>query len=242
MLTARQKRLLEIIIREFSDTAEAVGSIDLPDKYELTISPATIRNEMARLMDMGYLQKPHSSSGRVPTTLAFKYFLQDILDEFEDIDIKERAVFNEDLFQKRFNADHLMLSAVNALNELTSNASIALIEDKIFHAGLSELLDNPEFQDLEKFKSILSIIEDYSEMASILNRYRDKSEDVRILIGEETGSKILDNCAIVFVPITLYSNTSGFLAVFGPNRMNYRKVVPALKYISDKIEDILRDW
>ena len=179
MLTQRQRRLLEIIIKEFANSAEAGGSIDLPRKYELSVSPATVRNEMSRLSEMGYLEKQHASSGRVPTTLAFRYFLEEILEEldrFDEIDVRRKALLNEDLFQKRFNTDHLMLSAVKSLAELTNNASIALVEDKIYHSGLNYLLDNPEFQDLEIFKQVLSIIEDYSEMSTILSRYKGEGE------------------------------------------------------------------
>lgn len=241
MLTARQRDLLEIIINEFMQTAEAVGSIELPEKYELRVSPATIRNEMARLVALGYLQKPHSSSGRVPTTQAYKYFLQNILDEFEELDIRKQTVFSEDLFQKRYNQDQLLISAVRALNEITGNTAIALINDKIYHSGLYSLLEEPEFRDIDKLKQILSILEDYSELSSILSRCKS-DDDIKILIGEETGYSILDDTAIVFANIPTFQNRDGYIAIFGPNRMNYKKVIPSIKYVSKTISDVLKDW
>jgi len=241
MLTARQRDLLEAIISEFMQTAAAVGSIGLPDKYELRVSPATIRNEMARLVEMGYLQKPHASSGRVPTTLAFKYFLQDILNELEELDIREQAILGEDIFQKRFNIDQLLMSAVRALNDITKYTAIALIEDKIYHAGLSALLSDPEFQDVSKLKEILLILESYADMTAILTRHRG-SDQVRVLIGEETGHSILGQSAIVFDTIPTYSERSGYIAVFGPNRMNYKKVIPAVNYIVERIRTSLVNW
>ncbi|MBN1331827.1 hypothetical protein JW978_02985 [Candidatus Dojkabacteria bacterium] len=244
MLTQRQRRLLEIIIKEFATSAEAVGSIDLPRKYELRVSPATVRNEMGRLAEMGYLEKQHASSGRIPTTLAFRYFLEEILEEldrFDAIDITRKAVLNEDLFQKRFNIDHLMLSAVKSLSELTNNASIALVDDKIYHSGLNHMLENPEFQDLEVFKQILSIVEDYSEMSSILSRYKGEG-DIKVLIGDEIGQEYFKNCAIVFVEIPLSGGSIAHLIVLGPNRMKYKQVLPSIQFISEKIRSLISDW
>ncbi|MBD3280630.1 hypothetical protein GF389_03850 [Candidatus Dojkabacteria bacterium] len=244
MLTKRQRRLLEIIIKEFAKSAEAVGSIDLPRKYELQVSPATVRNEMSRLSDMGYLEKQHASSGRVPTTLAFRYFLEELLDEIDrldELDVRRKALLNEDLFQKRFNIDHMMLSAVKSLAELTNNASVALVEDKIYHSGLNYLLDNPEFQDLEVFKQILSIVEDYSEMSSILSRYKGDGK-IRVLIGDEIGQEYFRYCAIVFVEIPLSRKSKAYLMVIGPNRMKYKKVLPSVKFVSEKIRSLISDW
>lgn len=241
MLTQRQKKLLEIIVNEFMDTAEAVGSIELPRKYGLEVSPATVRNEMAKLVELGYLKKNHASSGRIPTTTAFKYFLQELIDELDEIDIRRKSLLQEDLFQKRFNTDHLMLSSVKALSELTNNASFALVEDKIYHSGLNSLLENPEFQDLDVFKYILAMIEDYSEVSNLLSRYRGESE-IKVLIGDELGDENLEDCAIVFADIPISPRTNSYLAVFGPNRMNYRKVIPSIKYISQKIQELISTW
>lgn len=241
MITARQKRLLEAIIKEFVDTAEAVGSIDLPEKYELKVSPATIRNEMATLVDLGYLEKPHASSGRVPTTMAFKYFLKELVEELEELDVRKSTYLSEDLFQKRYNWDQLMLSAVRALTELTSNASVALIDDRIYHSGLNYLVDNPEYQDSKTLKYVLTVLEDYARLAEIFGRSHAQDE-VKVLIGEDFDHVALRESAMVFANIRSYGNRDGYIAVFGPNRMNYKKVIPSIKYISNQITNSLDNW
>jgi len=233
--------LLEAIINEFVETAQAVGSIDLPEKYDMRVSPATIRNEMATLVDMGYLAKPHASSGRVPTTLAFKYFLQDIIDQLEDMDVRDTVTLSEDLFQKRYNQDQLILSAVRALAQLTGNASVALVGDRIYHYGLNNLIDNPEYQDLRVLKQILALLEDYAEVSNLFSRNRS-SEDVQVLIGDDFENEALRNSALVFTSIPVFSGNDGVISVFGPNRMRYNKVIPALKYISAEISNALHDW
>ena len=80
-LTQRQESILELIIREFVATAEPVGSKRLVEAYGLDVSPATVRNEMKRLEQLGYLTHPHTSAGRVPTHRGYRYFVQHLLPE-----------------------------------------------------------------------------------------------------------------------------------------------------------------
>ncbi len=82
-LTTRQIDILKNIVREYIDTAEAVGSETLEKKYDLGVSPATIRNEMAEMIKLGYLSKPHSSAGRIPTSKAIKLYINELMKERE---------------------------------------------------------------------------------------------------------------------------------------------------------------
>ncbi len=241
MITARQKRLLEAIIKEFIETAEAVGSIDLPEKYGLDVSPATIRNEMATLVSLGYLNKTHASSGRIPTTRAFKYFLQEILDQLQELDVREQAHFNEDMFQKRYNIDQLMISAVRALSSITHNPSIALVNDRIYHIGLDMLLNNPEYRDYTKLQHILAMLDDYANLVHIFKSHKSE-QDIKVLIGEDLRHPALYDSAIVFANIPSFHKSSGYIAILGPNRMQYEKVIPAIRYVSNKISNLLKDW
>jgi heat-inducible transcriptional repressor len=80
-LTQRQKTLLLVIIRDYIDAAQPVGSKRLVDRYQLDLSSATIRNEMATLTDMGYLRQPHTSAGRVPTEEGYRYFVSAMMNQ-----------------------------------------------------------------------------------------------------------------------------------------------------------------
>jgi len=80
-LTERQKTLLLVIIRDYIDAAQPVGSKRLVDRYQLDLSSATIRNEMATLTDMGYLRQPHTSAGRVPTEEGYRYFVSAMINQ-----------------------------------------------------------------------------------------------------------------------------------------------------------------
>jgi heat-inducible transcriptional repressor len=80
-LTERQKTLLLLIVRDHIESAEPIGSKRLVEDYRLKLSPATIRNEMAVLTDMGYLRQPHTSAGRVPTEQGYRYFVSQMIDQ-----------------------------------------------------------------------------------------------------------------------------------------------------------------
>jgi heat-inducible transcriptional repressor len=78
-LTERQKRILNLIVQEYVDTAKPVGSKPLVKKYKLGISSATIRNEMRILSEAGYLRQPHTSAGRIPTENAYRLFVSQLM-------------------------------------------------------------------------------------------------------------------------------------------------------------------
>lgn len=79
MLNNRQKKVLEIIIREFVESGEPVASATLANKYNMGFCSATIRNDMAKLEEMGYLEQPHTSSGRIPKDKAYRLYVDEIV-------------------------------------------------------------------------------------------------------------------------------------------------------------------
>ena len=82
-LTERKLKILQAIISDYVKTAEPVGSRTLSKKYDLGISPATIRNEMADLEEMGYLTHPHTSAGRVPSDMAYRLYVNALMEKKE---------------------------------------------------------------------------------------------------------------------------------------------------------------
>ena len=79
-LTDRQKRIFSIILDSYVETAEPVGSRTIAKKYHLDLSPATIRNEMSELEEAGLITHRHTSAGRVPTDLGYRFFIKKLLD------------------------------------------------------------------------------------------------------------------------------------------------------------------
>lgn len=81
MITERRQKLLQFIIDEYVNTAQPVGSGALVQKYRLPFSSATIRNEMAVLEDEGYITQPHTSAGRIPTDVGYRYYVETLMQE-----------------------------------------------------------------------------------------------------------------------------------------------------------------
>ncbi|NJO84742.1 MAG: HTH domain-containing protein, partial [Blastochloris sp.] len=78
-LTRRQEEILAYIVRAYTQTPEPVSSKFLAESYQLSVSSATIRNEMAALEELGYISQPHTSAGRVPTEIGYRYFVKRLL-------------------------------------------------------------------------------------------------------------------------------------------------------------------
>src|SRR3990170_7951735 len=92
----RQKKILATIVKEYSETANPVGSEELVAKYHFRESSATIRNEMAALEKSGFIFQPHKSAGRVPTDKGYRYFVNELMRRFE-LSEKERRLLKTEL-------------------------------------------------------------------------------------------------------------------------------------------------
>ena len=240
-MTPRQEKILELVILEFMKTAHAVGSISIADKNELNVSPATIRNEMADLLKQGFLKKEHFSSGRMPTTIGVRYYIDNLLTE-EEFSYKEEMGIKGNLYSHRFNRDKLLKETVEVLSNSLNYTSVAVSGDSIFYAGISELLNFPEFEEISVLKNIISVIEDYSLLESIFSKGVEVDGDIKILIGEESGFNSFENGALVFTGFRLHKGEQGYIGVFGPIRMNYGKVIPTLKYVSTILNEVISGW
>lgn len=240
-MTTRQKQLLAAIIEEFIETANAVGSVSLNDKYKFNVSPATIRNEMAALVKQGYLDKPHTSAGRVPTTRGLRYFIEELMQELDEMDVLTREQVRQRFHHARFNKEDLMREALQTLTNISQNPSIALVGNEVYYAGLSAMLDIPEFQELDHLRNLLSVLEDYAKLSNVFNSHRH-SQNVQVLIGEETELDDFENYAVVFSELRLHAGKQGYIAVIGPNRMHYDRIIPAVKYVADTISSVVSGW
>lgn len=242
MISDRQQKLLNAIIKEFIQTAEAVGSTNLQQKYNFKLSSATIRNEMAELVFRGYLYKKHTSAGRIPTTKGWKYFVNQINEKnnVSVIDATQKDSVVATLSKFKHETTSLIRQGLNFLSMISENCTVALIESEIYYSGLSNLPSIPEMQEGDMLKRILKILEDYYTLSEVFNK-NETDQDINILIGEEdTGNEMFKDYTIIYSEIRFHK-TKGFIAVIGPNRMKYEKVISSIKFISDTIKHIVKN-
>ncbi|MFQ5536758.1 MAG: heat-inducible transcriptional repressor HrcA [Gemmatimonadota bacterium] len=125
-LTERERQVLEAVIRTYVDTAEPAGSRTVSRRFELGVSPATVRNTMSDLEEKGYLYHPHTSAGRVPTDLAYRFFV-DRLMEPTPLSVPERETIARVLGETGSSAvERLVRQAAKALGFLSNELGVAL--------------------------------------------------------------------------------------------------------------------
>jgi heat-inducible transcriptional repressor len=127
MLNNRQKEILKLIVREFVSTAEPVGSLAITQNYDIGCCSATVRNDMARLEEMGYLEQPHSSAGRIPKDKAYRLFVDDIIRNKISLppERDQQTIEREyDLTQAQL--ENLLEKTARLLSQLTHYTSVIL--------------------------------------------------------------------------------------------------------------------
>lgn len=122
-LSERQKALLMVIIRDYIDAAQPVGSKRLVERYHLDLSSATIRHEMGLLTDMGYLRQPHTSAGRVPTEEAYRLFVSEMMNQAELPQSVQNTISHQ-FHQARPGVDQWMHLAASVLAHQSQGASM----------------------------------------------------------------------------------------------------------------------
>ena len=138
-LDDRKKKILTAVIRDYVTTADPVGSKTLVDRYDLQISPATVRNELAKLEDLGYLRQPHASAGRIPSDLGYRFFVDSIVEE-KPLPVDERLTISHFFSSIDHEIEELVKETSSILSKLTNYVSLvfspALTFDKLKHLDL----------------------------------------------------------------------------------------------------------
>ena len=122
-LTERQKTLLLLIIRDYIESAQPVGSKRLVEHYHINLSSATIRNEMGMLTEMGYLRQPHTSAGRVPTEEGYRYFVSQMMHQAQ-LPASVQATIAHQFHQSRPDVDQWMTLAASILAHQSQGVSV----------------------------------------------------------------------------------------------------------------------
>ncbi|MDE5978043.1 MAG: heat-inducible transcriptional repressor HrcA [Turicibacter sp.] len=340
MLTERQILVLKAIVEEFIHTAQPVGSRILSKKEELSFSAATIRNDMAELEDLGFIEKTHTSSGRVPSQQGYRYYVDFILNQEPLETTSEVGIFRQLLDQKQFERETTIKEAVNLLSNLTNYTSILLgpsrdysrvkkiqfvpiserqavlvlitsqghvesrtitlpanidvhqmeriiktldellvgeyigqVQDKLTESfehqlhefisykeeimysvvqlltqslnkhnyllsGKSNILKQPEFNDLDKAYHLFNMIE-ADEIVKVIEAEQE-GHQLTVKIGQENEIKAMENCTLITVPYQISDHEFGKIAVLGPTRMEYRKIIPLLEQVAHIMSDLYK--
>lgn len=228
-LETRKENILDFIVRDYVRTAFPVSSERVNKKMSLGVSPATIRNAMLELDNGGFLEQPHTSSGRIPTDKGYRYFIQNLMRLKEPQADVRRSV--DKIFSRSFSESDEIFEELNSAisGHLGLFSAIFLeSESRFFRHGLSEVLKEPEFTEQERAVDFVNLTEHLEEIVSeIFGGQNKKPEEPEFTIDKfgMAGMFFEDENRGKFAMISL-----------GPRRMNYEKAGSVLKYAAKDIK------
>lgn len=237
-ITKRQRKILEIVVKEYIEIGEPISSHFIEKNYDLGVSPATIRNDLKRLVEADYLDQPHTSAGRIPSDKGYRYFVNKLIK-------MKRQLKSKQLADRVHKLERKMNDEVKYLRELTgflAGLSSALTysyleeEDLYWKEGFEEALDYPEFQNIQKVHSFLHLVKEFEKSFEESFANNLKKEEVRIYIGKESplGNK---DFSILVSRCPFSKNKEGFLAILGPKRMAYDKNIALINSLVKLLEN-----
>ncbi len=336
----RKKKVLEAIIRDYIATAEPVGSRTISRKYNLGVSPATVRNEMADLEEMGLIEQPHTSAGRIPSQIGYRYYV-DYLMEKQSVTNEVKKYIRTNLAHQIRAQKKLVWGAVKLLSQITNYAALLIVpaysqnvlshiqllpladnrlvlilvldnghvehqvleiqkalsqkeiaelsdmlrqalcgltvdqwkqmniqalssqwhsridllreimdsiedaltveyEQKLYLSGALNIMNQPEFKNVEKVKGVLSLLEEQQIMEDLMLKSGEGPRNISIRIGTENPYEDLSACSLVTATYQLNGKVIGTVGVLGPTRMEYSKTVGLLEYMSDLLTEALK--
>ncbi len=218
-ITERQIKILNRIVQEYIASARPVSSTQLQEKYDFGICPATIRIEMQKLTDKGYLYQPHTSAGRAPTDQGYRFFVDRLI---------EKGVSSFDRINDWFQEEIGVTKEIKFLQRLTKNLAhlshvfvLSYFEkEKIFwKEGWEEILKTPEFTQLECIINFMEFLENFEKNIENLKI----NSGIKVLIGKENPFKKANDFSIISSRCCLLDGSQTIISLLGPKRMNYSR-------------------
>ncbi len=334
-LNERKKRILKSIVDTYISSGEPVGSKYLSGAMGLDISSATIRNEMSELESLGLLEQPHTSAGRVPSSLGYRMYVENLMNQYS-LSLEEINVLNEVMNSRLHHLSDVVSELTRVLSDMTDYTAFAYtakpkvstivrfegvylspknfllvmitsqenvktrqiktditltpevltvlirllnenltginiehislenlysLEDKfgvfrgllsdilriivetvrseneseVYLDGMAKILKYPDFADITKTQSLISLLEDKEDLIRMLTDSSVGHEGLNILIGDSSLEGGLDRTSCVYHKFKIGDNITGVLGLIGPKRMDYSGVIARLEYVVNNL-------
>ncbi len=224
MLSKRQEALFQTIVEHYIKNVTPVGSKLLTEEYEFSVSPATIRAEMNVLEKEGFLYQPFTSSGRIPTSRGYVYYVEQFLDRNKELSKRDQEKFFT--FLSLSSNRERIKQIAQALSQLTQNSVLVGFGPfDTYYTGFSHLFSHPEFHDYHFMQSVGEVVDHFDEgMRSFL---KEKSNSIEIFIGKQ--NPFHPECSLIYLELPPRT----FLGLFGPMRMDYQLNYSAFRFLQN---------
>lgn len=239
-MTDRQYKLLTAIVEQYAEVAAPVGSLLLAKTFG--VSSATIRAEMAKLEEMGYIEQPYTSAGRIPTDKGYRLYVNNITEQAELASAKglppqiNRSTKAIDVRVK--NAGQMaqtIKTAVDSLVDITHNLSIATIGDQLYISGISHLFSQPEFADGTAVREVAKLIDNLEPWL----QEASPNEPLSVYIGAENPIGKASGCSLIISKFRSPYSDRSYIGVVGPTRQSYRQVMGLVQHAGQLLERVL---
>lgn len=338
-LNERKEQILRAVVVNYIKTAEPVGSRTVARLYKMGLSSATIRNEMADLEELGYLVQPHTSAGRIPSQLGYRYYVDNLMEPGDISDDDEKVISNYLSFEKMREIEQIINNSARVLSSVTNQTSlimgpqfkksafhqlrilpldekrglVVLITDtgfiknkvidmqqqltqaelhqvvsylnqklygltidqvttslinelkrdlfkrleileqafilleeslkeekqiRVFLGGTTNILNQPEFKDVDKIRRMLNLFEQEPLLFKILEETSNEN-DIVVRIGAENEYEDIQECTLITGTYKIHDKTIGTLGVLGPTRMDYSRVISVMRRMVDYLNNRL---
>jgi len=237
-MTDRQAKLLATIIEQYAEVASPVGSITLAKLFG--VSSATIRAEMSRLEELGYIEQPHTSAGRIPTDSGYRFYVNQLNEQRDEIEaprLIDRSARAIDARVATYadRTDRAIRSAVDSLVEITHNLGLATIGDQLYMSGMGNLFSQPEFSSTKHVQQIARLLDNLEPWL----REAAPNEPLNVYIGAENPIGKTSGASLIISRFRSPYSDRSYIGVLGPTRQDYAKVMRLVRHTGAMLEEVL---
>ncbi|MEX0932163.1 MAG: HTH domain-containing protein [Candidatus Saccharimonadales bacterium] len=233
-MTDRQATILQAIVEHYVKDANPVGSQTLSQYFN--VSPATIRAEMAALEEEGYITHPHTSAGRLPTDLGYRFYVNNLKKREPGADSRMAHVL-EQRIASAGEPEQAIRSAVHSLMETTHSLAMASAGPQLYMRGLSNLLTQPEFGDVARIHSLAQLLDNIEPWL----REISPTQKVSVYIGSENPIGKSSGASMVISRFRSPISEYNYVGVVGPTRQSYGRVISLVSFAAKTLEEELND-
>lgn len=238
-MTERQMAILGALIEQYSEVAAPVGSVTLAKLFG--VSSATIRSEMARLEEMGYIAQPHTSAGRIPTDKGYRRYVNAITEATDDwnelpdgLDRSAKAI-DARVSSYASRADRAIRSAVDSLVDLTHNLGLATIGDELYMNGIANLFSQPEYLHGRHVQAVASLLDNLEPWL----REASPNEPLNVFIGSENPIGKTSGATLIISRFRSPYSDQSYIGVLGPTRQDYARTMRLVRHAGAMLEEVL---
>ena len=225
----RKVQVLKLIVEEYLKTGEIMGSKNLLKKYDLQVSSATVRNDMATLEDMGLIFQPYNSAWRLPTNRGLRVFVDYLMETMPAVFIEAEQQYDEKITKNRI--DDVLYGLVARLTKTTNEITFACIPSigTSYYLGLSNYLERHHGALGEEMFQVIKCLENKYQFIDLLESL-DISTRVSAFIGEENVIPELESSTMIVKKIEI-NGYIGYLGILGSTMMDYAFNITALRQV-----------